>query len=32
MFNTGLEWFENRNVSDFTSDMGLFLRRKINFA
>lgn len=31
MFNTGLKWFENRTVNDFTSDVGLFIRKKINF-
>lgn len=31
MFNTGLERFENKDVNAFTSDVGLFIRKKINF-
>ena len=31
MFNTGLEWFENRTLNDFTSDVGLVIRKKSNF-
>lgn len=31
MFNTGLERFENKDVNTFTSDIGLYVRREINF-
>lgn len=31
MFNTGLDRFENKDVDSFTSDIGLHIRKKINF-
>lgn len=30
MINTGLDRFENADINSFTSDIGMYLRRKVN--